>query len=79
MTDSEGVITMSGKQIARRWFDEVWNQRDATAISRYFAKDGIAHGLGANGEDLIGPNGFLPVLSENSAEVTIASRTIGCR
>ena len=51
---------MSGKQIARRWFDEVWNQRDASAISRYFAKDGIAHGLGANGEDLIGPNGFLP-------------------
>jgi steroid delta-isomerase-like uncharacterized protein len=51
---------MSGKQLARRWFDEVWNQREAAAISRLFATDGIAHGLGANGEDLIGPGGFLP-------------------
>ena len=51
---------MSGKQLARRWFDEVWNQRDATVISRLFAKDGIAHGLGPNGEDLIGPAGFKP-------------------
>jgi steroid delta-isomerase-like uncharacterized protein len=51
---------MSGKHVARRWFDEVWNQRDSTAISRFFAKDGIAHGLSANGEDLIGPDGFLP-------------------
>jgi len=51
---------LSAKQLARRWFDEVWNQRDAGAISRFFAKDGVAHGLGANGEDLIGPAGFLP-------------------
>jgi steroid delta-isomerase-like uncharacterized protein len=51
---------MSHKQVARRWFDEVWNQRDAKAIQRMFAKDGIAHGLGASGEDLVGPDGFLP-------------------
>jgi steroid delta-isomerase-like uncharacterized protein len=51
---------MSHKQIARRWFEEVWNQRDAKAISRMFAKDGIAHGLGPDGRDLIGPDGFLP-------------------
>ena len=49
---------MSAKQLARRWFDEVWNQRDAAAINRFFAKDGVAHGLGPNGEDLIGPAGF---------------------
>jgi steroid delta-isomerase-like uncharacterized protein len=51
---------MGSKQIARRWFDEVWNPRDANAIQRMFAKDGVAHGLGAGGEDLIGPDGFLP-------------------
>jgi steroid delta-isomerase-like uncharacterized protein len=51
---------MSAKQVARRWFEEVWNQRDASAIGRLFAKDGIAHGLGADGQDLVGPAGFLP-------------------
>jgi steroid delta-isomerase-like uncharacterized protein len=51
---------MSGKDVMQRWFEEVWNQRDDSAISRLFAEDGIAHGLGANGEDLIGPAGFLP-------------------
>ena len=50
---------LSGKQLAQRWFDEVWNQRDASAIGRYFPKDGIAHGL-PPGPDLIGPAGFLP-------------------
>ena len=51
---------MSAKHVAQRWFEEVWNQRDDSAISQLFAEDGIAHGLGANGEDLIGPAGFLP-------------------
>lgn len=51
---------MSGKQLVRRWFDEVWNRRDASAISRLFAKDGVSHGLGPNGQDLIGPPGFKP-------------------
>jgi len=51
---------MSAKQLARRWFDDVWNRRDATAIDRLFATDGVAHGLGPNGQDLIGPAGFTP-------------------
>ena len=49
---------MSNKQLVRRWFDDVWNRRDASAIGRMFAKDGVAHGLGADGQDLIGPDGF---------------------
>jgi steroid delta-isomerase-like uncharacterized protein len=56
----EEIASVSNKQIARRWFEEVWNNRDAKAISRMFAKEGVAHGLGADGEDLIGPDGFLP-------------------
>ena len=47
---------MSGKQLARRWADKVWNQRDVAAISRLFAHDGVMHGLGPNGQDLIGPD-----------------------
>ena len=50
---------MSHKQIARRWFEEVWNQRDGSAIQRMFSKDGIAHGLGADSQDLVGPAGFV--------------------
>ena len=49
---------MSNKQLVRRWFDDVWNRRDVAAIARMFAKDGVAHGLGADGQDLIGPDGF---------------------
>jgi steroid delta-isomerase-like uncharacterized protein len=51
---------MSNKHLFRRWFEEIWNRRDASAISRMFAKNGVAHGLGMNGEDLIGPEGYLP-------------------
>jgi len=50
---------LSGKQIARRWFEDVWNKRDANAISRFFPNDGIAHGL-PPGHDLIGPAAFQP-------------------
>ncbi len=50
----------SNKVVARRWFEEVWNRRDASAISRMFAEDGIAHGLASDGGPLTGPEGFLP-------------------
>lgn len=51
---------MSNKQLVRRWFDEVWNRRDATAIGRLLSKNAVAHGLAADGGDLIGPDGFVP-------------------
>jgi len=51
---------MSNKHLVRRWFEDVWNRRDASAIPLLLAADGVAHGLGANGEDLVGPEGFLP-------------------
>jgi steroid delta-isomerase-like uncharacterized protein len=47
------------KALARRWFEEVWNRRDDTAIGQMFAADGIAHGLGPDGQDLVGPAGFV--------------------
>ncbi len=48
----------SNKQILRRWFDRVWNQRDEATIHQLMAKDCIAHGLVPN--VLAGPDGFLP-------------------
>jgi steroid delta-isomerase-like uncharacterized protein len=49
---------MSHKQVVRRWFDEVWNKHDASAIDRMFAKDRVSHGLAPDGQDLVGPERF---------------------
>lgn len=44
--------------LARRWFEEVWNRKNVGAISEMLAADGIVHGLGEDGRDLPGPEGF---------------------
>jgi steroid delta-isomerase-like uncharacterized protein len=44
--------------LVRRWFEEVWNQGRAEVIDELFAPDGVAHGLGGDGADLPGPEGF---------------------
>ncbi|HEX8845046.1 MAG TPA: ester cyclase [Pyrinomonadaceae bacterium] len=53
---------MSKENVAliHRWFEEVWNKGRAEAIDEMFAEDGIAHGLGSEGETLQGPAGFRP-------------------
>jgi steroid delta-isomerase-like uncharacterized protein len=53
-------VSMGNKQIVRRWFEDVWNRRDASAIPRLMAADAVAHGLTLEGQDLVGPKGFLP-------------------
>lgn len=53
---SESVL--SKKQLLRRWFDRVWNQRDEKTIYELMAKDCIAHGLPP--DEIVGPDGFLP-------------------
>lgn len=35
------------KELTRRWFEEVWNQRQSQAIDELLAADSIAHGLDA--------------------------------
>jgi steroid delta-isomerase-like uncharacterized protein len=42
--------------IARRWFEEVWNQKSVPAIRELFAADGVATGL--PGGDMVGPAAF---------------------
>jgi hypothetical protein len=46
--------------IAKRWFEEVWNQRRTATITELFAPDGISHGVAEDGSDLIGPAAFIP-------------------
>ena len=43
------------KQIARRWFEEVWNQGKPSAIDQMLADNAKVHGLG---EPLSGPKDF---------------------
>jgi steroid delta-isomerase-like uncharacterized protein len=46
--------------VVRTWFEELWNQGKEETMERLFAADGIAHGLGADGSPLRGPEGFRP-------------------
>ena len=47
-------------ELVRRWFDEVWNAGSEEAIDRLLAADGRLHGLGADGEPIVGPAAFKP-------------------
>jgi steroid delta-isomerase-like uncharacterized protein len=51
---------MSNKHVMARWFEEVWNQRQVSAIDNLMAIDHAGHGLGADGGDLVGPHEFKP-------------------
>lgn len=44
--------------LARRWFDEVWNQGDESAIDRLMHSQAASHGLAA--EPIHGPEQFKP-------------------
>ena len=46
--------------LLRRWFDEIWNQGNESAIDELLAPDGRVHGLGEAGVVAVGPAGFKP-------------------
>lgn len=47
------------KELTRRWFEEVWNQRKPQAIDELLAPDAVAHGLEPAGQvPPPGPAGF---------------------
>lgn len=52
-------MSADNKQLARRWFEEVWNQRRSDAIARVMAPDGVSHGLAPDGAALRGPDAFV--------------------
>ena len=45
-------------EMARQWFEQVWNQGNEEAIDRMLAPDGRIHGLGG---EMVGPGGFKPM------------------
>jgi steroid delta-isomerase-like uncharacterized protein len=51
--------------LARRWFEELWNQGREETIDRLLSADAIVHGLPApDGKPMIGPAGFKPVFRQ---------------
>jgi steroid delta-isomerase-like uncharacterized protein len=44
--------------LLKRWFEEVWNQRDATAIDRMLHPQSKVYGLTETGDPLVGPDSF---------------------
>jgi predicted ester cyclase len=56
---------MTPDEVIRSWFKEVWNEGNESAIDRYFAQDGIAHGLsGPDGNPMTGPAAYKPFLRQ---------------
>jgi steroid delta-isomerase-like uncharacterized protein len=49
--------------LARRWFEQVWNQKNPDTIRELIAPDCVAHGTSEAGGDLVGPDGFLALQS----------------
>lgn len=46
------------KQLVRRWFEEVWNQKREDAIDAMYSREGRAHGFPDAQSTLIGPDEF---------------------
>lgn len=52
------MITEQNKELTRRWFEEVWNQRRGETIEELMAPSAVAHGLAA--ADGLGPRNGPP-------------------
>jgi steroid delta-isomerase-like uncharacterized protein len=51
--------------LARRWFEELWNQGREDTIDKMLSADAIVHGLPApDGQPLKGPAGFKPIFRQ---------------
>jgi len=48
----------ANRQLAQRWYDQVWNQKDSSAIDAMFSANGESHGFPEPDSVLIGPAAF---------------------
>lgn len=51
-------MSAENEAIIRYWVEEVWNQKRAEVIDELVSPECIARGMGPNGTDLVGPEGF---------------------
>lgn len=54
-------MSSPNEALARRWFDEVWNQRHLATVHDLFVPDGVCH---SEQGPLIGPDAFLAKVYE---------------
>lgn len=46
--------------VAKRWFEEVWNQRRSETIDALLATDAPVYGINHGADRIVGPAGFKP-------------------
>lgn len=51
-------MSEQNKQLIRRWFEEVWNQKSESAIDRMLDPEAIAHGVPTPDGAIVGPEQF---------------------
>ena len=52
---------MTHAEFTKRWFDEVWNNKNADAIDEMFAENGVANGIAnPDGSTVVGPADYKP-------------------
>ena len=52
------MIEATNKALVRRWFDEVWNNRQEGTVDKLMASYAVAHGLGDSDMQIRGPGEF---------------------
>jgi predicted ester cyclase len=53
-------MSKENKQLIRRWFEEVWNQKSESAIDRMLDPEARAHGVPTPDGFIVGPEQFKP-------------------
>jgi steroid delta-isomerase-like uncharacterized protein len=48
----------ANKILAREWFEQVWNQRNESAIDRLFSAQGVGYGFTGSDDDPVGRDAF---------------------
>ncbi len=51
-------MSEANKELARRWFEEVWNQKNEAAIDTMYSRECLNHGFPSPDSALHGPEAF---------------------